>query len=610
MPQRIGNRARPQPRETLVSLVSRTAALHEIPMPTFTRELGLSLRGLLNTTPAALQRLSELFDLDVQTLNAMVSWSGKQITGQVRMVFRGETVSSRALRNPTVRGCPLCLQEDINSDDHDVYLRGDWLFRHTIVCTQHSIPLMPLWTRDLVAQRFDIARLIKTIDLPSLAQETETQAAATTGYDRWLEHRLVSGEDDTWLASQPVGHAAKFCCLLGEELARLPENREGVEAGHVAPRALGFDVASADKDQISNALLRLSGLAAGASDKPQKAFGRLYAWLSHQTRDEPECDAFRDIMREVILDVWPIAAGETLLGKTVKNRSLHSVASAADELGVGPELMKRLLVSEGFVATDDPRPATRLTVKTEKITHLQRQIAGLVGIGEMRSSMNASVAQFKALVDGGLVLPARIAVSQKRPWNPNDGQRFLKALLEGAIAMEPDQDGWEHIYKSSLRLRIPLHQIVDAVREGNVPVGKALGQTGFASILINKVSVDKVLRPNRPDAPSVAEFARTVGLHRDGGLNRLVASGEVRVTPMFNPLMAVEMDYMSEADITAFHETFTTLKLLADQVGRESRTVSAELAKEGIGRYSPDGAPYGPVYLIDDVRDWLEENSG
>ena len=97
MPQRIGNRARPQRRETLVSLVSRTAALHEIPMPTFTRELGLSLRGLLNTTPAALQRLSGLFDLDAQTLNEMVSWIGKQISGQVRMVFRGEAVSSRAL---------------------------------------------------------------------------------------------------------------------------------------------------------------------------------------------------------------------------------------------------------------------------------------------------------------------------------------------------------------------------------------------------------------------------------------------------------------------------------------------------------------------------------
>ena len=129
----------------------------------------------------------------------------------------------------------------------------------------------------LCLRSFDIARLIKTIDLPSLAQEAGTQTAATTGNDRWHEHRLVSGEDDTWLASAPAGQAAKFCCLLGAELALLPENKEGVEAGHVEPRALGFDVASAGKDQISNALLGLSGLASGASDKPQKAFGKLYA---------------------------------------------------------------------------------------------------------------------------------------------------------------------------------------------------------------------------------------------------------------------------------------------------------------------------------------------
>ena len=132
-------------------------------------------------------------------------------------------------------------------------------------------------------------------------------------------------------------------------------------------------------------------------------------------------------MREIILQVWPIAAGETLLGKTLQRRALHSVASAAAELDIGPELLRRLLISEGYFSANDDRPNTRLTIEAPTITRLHNKIAGLVGIGEMRRSMNVTVTQFKALIDGELIKPARLAVSQKQPWDPNDGERFLNA---------------------------------------------------------------------------------------------------------------------------------------------------------------------------------------
>ena len=611
MPQGLAIQARPMPRETLVSLVSRTAAMHGIPMSVFAREVGLSLLGLLNTTPEALGRLSELFDIEDYIIEEMVSWSGKQINGEVRMTYRGETIISRALRNPTVRGCALCLQEDINASNQDAdqcaYLRGDWLFRHSFVCTKHSVPLMTLWAVDKSVERYDISRLIKTVDLSALIQEADKFGTPVTSYDYWLERRLTTRDDDSWLASIPVGHAAKFCCLLGEELARLPENNGQGASGNLTSRALGFDVASAGKEAISEAYLSLTSLASGHSDKPQKAFGRLYAWLSHETRDDPSCDEFRDTMREIILQVWPIAAGETLLGKTLQRRALHSVASAAAELDIGPELLRRLLISEGYFSANDDRPNTRLTIEAPTITRLHNKIAGLVGIGEMRRSMNVTVTQFKALIDGELIKPARLAVSQKQPWDPNDGERFLNALLEGARSPESCDDGWEHIHKSSLRVRVSLQAIVEAIRQGDVVVGKAVDRTGFASILVDKASVDRTLRPSRPDMPSVAEFARTVGLHRNGRLNRLVAADEVAVTRIFNPLTAQHSNYMSDADVDKFHQKFTTLKLLSQLVGRESRAVSIELAREGIERFSPDGAQYGAIFRMEDLNDWIND---
>ncbi|MEP1539165.1 MAG: hypothetical protein ABJQ34_21250 [Paracoccaceae bacterium] len=94
--------------------------------------------------------------------------------------------------------------------------------------------------------------------------------------------------------------------------------------------------------------------------------------------------------------------------------------------------MRRLLISKNHIAAGDPRPNTRLTVKAEVITRVQKDIASLVGIGEMRKSMNVTVSQFKALVDGGLIKPARHAVSQRQPWDPKDGQQLLVRLLVDA----------------------------------------------------------------------------------------------------------------------------------------------------------------------------------
>ncbi|MEP1539164.1 MAG: hypothetical protein ABJZ56_07825 [Paracoccaceae bacterium] len=74
-------------------------------------------------------------------------------------------------------------------------------------------------------------------------------------------------------------------------------------------RALGFDAASAGEAPILQARSNLATLAQNHSDKPKRAFGRLYSWLSHDTKNDPDCDLFRDLMREVILQNWPFGAG-------------------------------------------------------------------------------------------------------------------------------------------------------------------------------------------------------------------------------------------------------------------------------------------------------------
>jgi hypothetical protein len=78
------------------------------------------------------------------------------------------------------------------------------------------------------------------------------------------------------------------------------------------------------------------GAADGANDRPNKAFGPLFQKLSQ------DCRPFRKLLRDRILEVWPIAPGTDLLGEVVAERRLHSVLTAAQEAGIGAAPMEQL----------------------------------------------------------------------------------------------------------------------------------------------------------------------------------------------------------------------------------------------------------------------------
>lgn len=114
----------------------------------FALDMGFSLKRIVNLEEAALRNLAACGGLTDLQLVELISWTGRAV-GDVRMMFRGEEFVSRALRNPIIRGCPVCLREDIEVDPDrplvQMTMRGDWQMREIDVCVTHRHPLEPLW---------------------------------------------------------------------------------------------------------------------------------------------------------------------------------------------------------------------------------------------------------------------------------------------------------------------------------------------------------------------------------------------------------------------------------------------------------------------------------
>ncbi|TFL18302.1 TniQ family protein [Jannaschia formosa] len=594
---------RPAPRETMPSLLSRTAALRGLTVWEMTAELGIGQKAFLDHAEEAVAQVRDLMGLEHARWSELLSWTPVPAEG-VRMRFRGEEVVSRSVTNPTVRGCPRCLSEDmeqaISHAADAMAMRGDWQLRDVHLCVRHGQPLVALWTRSRRSERFDYAARLGETVADLRAGRLDFPLEQVTEYDTWLDERLGAGRDESWLGSLPIDVAAKACQRLGEALATW--GVAGSDSQATPPRALGYSVLRRGPSDFQDALHDLASAASGPHDAWRKAFGGLYDWLAYGGQDDPRCDVLRDLMREVILDAWPVAEGETILGVATPRRRLHSVASAAKAGGVSEAVMRALLVRHGLAEADDPRPDARLTVDADKAIPIVAQASRMIGERQLRVRMGVpSKERFESLVRAGLLAPVLPLEVSKHCWDPQGADRMMDALLRDGREVDGSDSGWIHPNAAAKRLRVGIEVVIRAMTAGTLRVGVLRGERAYSALRVREVELD-ILRPAAPDGPTVSEYAATVGLRREGGLNALIADGHVSATMIFNPRTRREGRYMTQADIAAFRARFTTVTILSRDHDLPAQQVSRRLRAKGVQRFQPGSGStaetYGPVYLV------------
>jgi hypothetical protein len=241
----------------------------------------------------------------------------------------GELFVSRALRNPVMRGCPVCLREDAEGHKGPgpagMVMRGDWQMREAVSCVRHRHPLVPLWKAEGPRDRYDFAARLGEIEEDVRKGILERPETPPTAYDFWLDGRIEDGRDETWFKEQPLFAATTFCRLLGQAILSNDVGGEGSNAG--GAHAVGFEIAREGAPTIRNALDRIARAANGPLDEPNKAFGPLYAGIRDYA-DEEGFAPYVSILRTCILDHWPVAPGEVVLGEVVTERRLHSLVTA------------------------------------------------------------------------------------------------------------------------------------------------------------------------------------------------------------------------------------------------------------------------------------------
>ncbi|WP_157814976.1 TniQ family protein [Sagittula sp. P11] len=600
----------PVDRETLPSLFSRMAILNGTDAASFALDLGTTFRRILEQDEEAVAIFSERAGLSATQLAELLSWTGKRI-GDVRMRFRKEVFVSRALRNPIIRGCPLCMREHAADQPHplrQIALRGDWLCRGVDICHKHLHLLVPLWSSARPIERDDIGARLAEI-LPDLrAGSFDCVRIDPTDYDLWLDKRLSQGiaADKTWLASQPVFPVITISEFIGGALLR----KQGEAPDDRRAKATGFTFVSQGPDGLRAALDILMRSQDGGYIVNQGELGPLLRHLRGSYLDDDAFAVFREILRDYFLEIWPLAPGDELLGHTVTERRLHSLTTASKETGIGPAVLDDLLKEAGAFAPSDARADARKTFDAKAWQHILDEIPTLVGPLALRRAIGATLAELNGLKADGVLVPRTKVATIKSPWRIADGQALLEELQAYAQPVAPDEPGWETIQLVHKRLDLPVGEIIAAIRTGSLRLGQRPDVFGYHGLVVEITEVTalkaKVAPKRKPSTNqgemTAAAFARSAGIRGKAQFLALIEGGHTPAMLVVNPTTRRREWRMSRDDIAAFEANYTTPSMLSAETGAHLNTIRAVLQSEGIEPFRPNGLNVGPVYLRNAVE--------
>lgn len=303
---------RPATRETLPSYLSRLAASKGVTTGDLAHDLGGSMKRFLQADEAAVDALARWAQLFATEVEEMLSWTGVPI-GNIRLHFRGASVGSRALRKPAVQGCPVCLREDAATNPAEplsaMVMRGHWQMREVCVCLRHGRSLVTLWTEQELLRRLDFQFQLSAILDSILSSELDGAEIEPTPFDSWLDDRLLGRLDRTWLAPHGAAASAMFCRKFGEGMGGGTASDDPIRKRHWAV-AKGFTVVGIGPDEVRTYLLDLARGADTVADPVKTAHGGMIFALESHLRDDPGFDIFRDVLRDAVLDLWPVGAGD------------------------------------------------------------------------------------------------------------------------------------------------------------------------------------------------------------------------------------------------------------------------------------------------------------
>lgn len=588
--------------ESLTSYLNRAARFHSnMDVYRFLSCIEFSQVASMAPTQENLERLEHLFGLPFAQLEKMTF---RPLGERMRSIC-GEVVHSEFAHLNKVSYCPMCLLEDSRPDSDSQGQRVGriaWRIEHVRCCEKHGIELV---RRDQThySEKFQMMEVVAPSDAELIELSRNLSRLQASGLQKYVLNRLFGEKpalDTTWLNDQPVDLAARACEMLGVILTkgthidlRQVSGTEWSEAGDV-----GFDFAARGEAGIREALQLAFQRFEDANMRggPQKVFGRLYQWVQFKKNSKP-VGPIRDVMREFILDHFPVAKRTDLLGEQVLVQRVHTARTLARELGVDPFLINRIAISAGLIDGDPSKTCASKVFDAAEGAVLTERVRNSMTLKDLRDYLNCCRNTTSELLEHG-VIPRLFSEGKHlsrslRQVSQEDADNFISLLQRNGVEKTSPSEGYCDIATAAQKASWPVIDIVKGILSGSIKeIEICAPELRFRSVLVNPKEVAMSLSRGVFDGWIGAdEAAGIIGMSRFHffALQRAMKpDGQpcVRSRVIQNAKGTKVFLYCLE-DVSAFHGDHISANELAKQRNVALKDLRRKLGKVGVHPLMP-----------------------
>ena len=426
----------------------------------------------------------------------------------------------------------------------------------------------------------DVAFVVQNWGANIQATASSSEPLPRSPLEDWMVSKLASvAEEGGYLASLSFGVGTRLIETVGATIIhgkkfsyRHFTDRDWLDAGRE-----GFRVVAGGEDSIRQHLATLHH-----QFHPTRAFGGVALFGNLYSRlflaKDPDYDAVRSLIRDYVIDNFPLGPGDQLFGE-IKRRRWHSITSASKEYGIRPVALRRLLRENSLIGQEKAELNDHSVLFDAASTeHLLRRQSQTLTRLEAQEYIGANRVQWRILVRLGMIKPTMLRPKSKQAAFVREDLDKLLASLVYSTGIG-DLEAMCNIPDTTKKARVKTDEIFKLLSGRALDeVTLAPNQFGLASVLINPREVK--LRGGSGTNLTLWEASRRMGLRCDE------ASALVKIG--FIPLQSQKrgMHFRPE-DVDAFSAKFLSAPQVAEIVGKTRRgkashTVVAMLNHLGI----------------------------
>jgi DNA-binding transcriptional regulator YhcF (GntR family) len=553
----------------------------------------MNFQDVLTGVPEAMTRLAELGDVHEADLTAF----GFRKTDD-RYTCAGQVINRAMVRHLRLRLCPRCLQEDMSLWAHlghaAPFVRSAWLLAPIRICVKHRISFAqidpPEGSQSLVALH-DFSHRMQSLISRIEHSLNSSHEIAPTSLERYLSDRLhgIPGMVSEWLERMPFYAVSRASEIIGAtEIYGFVFPVNELDDGQLRTAgSVGFDIMSQGAEEVATWLRKTSAKVPIRSGHAggRIVYGELHRWLQEHVTD-PGYAPLRALVADAIIDVLALRPNHRILGQTIREQRLHSVRSIAQDTGIHPKTVRKLLHHAGWleksgVVTTDDRTVLRADKNLESfLSDLKESMP----IERAAQHIGLTRGRFMSLVDANII----------KPLVPSNGDlkslSFLKADLDDLLERlrartiprtDSDRDFMPLIFAAQAANR-PLSEVVQAVLDGRVTrVVDDFDRLRFNSVCIAKDEICRLLHVGEKQGLSLREAARNLTTTVSVIL-ALREIGMLEIVKAANPINRYPQNIVSVESVAAFGKTYVNLFQLARDWGQHHLIVLDKLTKAGI----------------------------